>query len=324
MSVIERDVVLQSVDEQGRGTIDLPVTRLGNIEDTAEVKQAPEEGDFLPIVDGADGGQMKKMPVGAIAGALDGAAVRGVSSAEYEALSEEEKQADVLYVIPDGEGGGADTGTAAQAVAEHNADGEAHRDIRELTGGAQAKAEEALAKAQTKQDELAGRSGQVVGFDAEGKAVAQDGVTMEQVSAAIAQAVGIIPVNEGFPSGGIVIWSGAANAIPEGWALCDGTNGAPDLRDRFVLGAGAGYAVGATGGEATHTLTEAEMPKHTHIFSLNRSNGSVTPSSAVGRYTYAESTAKYISTSRDTGSKGGGSAHNNMPPYYALCYIMKI
>lgn len=62
MPVIERDVVLQGVDENGNPTIDLPVTRLGNIEDTAEVKEAPGEGDFLPIIDGADDGQMKKTP----------------------------------------------------------------------------------------------------------------------------------------------------------------------------------------------------------------------------------------------------------------------
>src|SRR5690606_16720903 len=52
--------------------------------------------------------------------------------------------------------------------------------------------------------------------------------------------------------------------IPEGWALCDGTNGTPDLRDRFIVGAGREYAVGARGGAKEVTLTTAQMPKHSH------------------------------------------------------------
>jgi hypothetical protein len=63
-----------------------------------------------------------------------------------------------------------------------------------------------------------------------------------------------------FPSGGIIIWSGAANAIPSGWLLCDGANSTPDLRDRFVVGAGTTYAVGATGGQNAIT----SVPAHTH------------------------------------------------------------
>lgn len=63
-----------------------------------------------------------------------------------------------------------------------------------------------------------------------------------------------------FPSGGIIIWSGAANAIPSGWFLCDGANGTPNLRDRFVVGAGTTYAVGATGGQNAIT----SVPAHTH------------------------------------------------------------
>ena len=84
------------------------------------------------------------------------------------------------------------------------------------------------------------------------------------------------------PSGVIMMWSGAANAIPSGYVLCDGNNGTPDLRDRFVIGAGNGYAVGATGGSsATILVGDVEAgPQAT------------------------------VSTSA-------------LPPYYALCYIMK-
>lgn len=66
-----------------------------------------------------------------------------------------------------------------------------------------------------------------------------------------------------FPSGGIIIWSGSAAAIPSGWLLCNGTSGTPDLRDRFVVGAGSTYAVGATGGQNSIT----SVPAHTHSVS---------------------------------------------------------
>ena len=116
----------------------------------------------------------------------------------------------------------------------------------------------------------------------------------------------------GFPAGGIIIWSGAVNNIPSGWALCDGTNGTPDLRSRFVLGAGGSYSVGATGGEATHKLTISEMPSHTHSYTYWAGNGGGNGHTYGSAYT------------RNTSSTGGDQPHNNMPPYYALCYIMKL
>ena len=66
---------------------------------------------------------------------------------------------------------------------------------------------------------------------------------------------------EAFVSGMIVLWSGAANAIPAGFVLCEGNNSTPDLRNRFVVGAGSGYAVNATGGSANATL-----PYHYHYY----------------------------------------------------------
>lgn len=66
------------------------------------------------------------------------------------------------------------------------------------------------------------------------------------------------------PIGGIIMWSGAIVDIPAGWALCDGSNGTPNLRDRFVVGAGGAYAVGNTGGLDTVTLTSGQIPSHTH------------------------------------------------------------
>lgn len=122
-----------------------------------------------------------------------------------------------------------------------------------------------------------------------------------------------------FPIGGIILWSGSQDNIPENWQLCDGTNGTPDLRDRFVLGAGATYNVGDTGGEAAHTLTTLEIPAHNHALELNYmyvQDG--TTSSGV------YSTSGSYSDTKTTQNAGGGTAHNNMPPYYALCYIMKV
>ena len=129
-----------------------------------------------------------------------------------------------------------------------------------------------------------------------------------KVDNAVANAISV-------PVGAIVIWSGSVNNIPAYWHLCDGTNGTIDLRDKFVLGAGNGYSVGATGGEATHTLTIREMPSHSHSISYDRYGGT-------GQVTSAD-----FSGSKDTkatSTVGGGAAHNNMPPYYALCYIQRI
>jgi microcystin-dependent protein len=82
------------------------------------------------------------------------------------------------------------------------------------------------------------------------------------------------------PIGGIIMWSGSIAAIPTNWALCDGTNGTPDLRNKFIVAAGSdtgnyawnattgavtgNYAPGNTGGEAAHQLIVAELASHTH------------------------------------------------------------
>jgi microcystin-dependent protein len=72
----------------------------------------------------------------------------------------------------------------------------------------------------------------------------------------------------GVPAGVIAIWSGSVASIPAGWVICDGTSSTPDLRDRFVIGAGSTYAVDATGG----ATTTASVAAHTHTLSGNTSN----------------------------------------------------
>lgn len=157
-----------------------------------------------------------------------------------------------------------------------------------------------------------------------------------QNSDGLAEAVRSIPTGGGIPSGCILIWSGAESAIPSGWALCDGENGTPDLRDRFVLGAGS-HAVSETGGEETHTLTTAEIPSHSHCQCIGKSDGntyfwasyiSSGSSSLKGWATcYPSVSVKTTFSSYSdlrTSNSGSGKSHNNMPPYYALCYIMKL
>lgn len=144
------------------------------------------------------------------------------------------------------------------------------------------------------------------------------------------------------PSGAIILWSGAANAIPTGFVLCDGTNSTPDLRDRFVVGAGSTYAVGATGGAASVTLTTSQIPAHTHTATSTStvtdpghthtykgqtgSGGSGTSSRDSENTTLTTNSATTgisVATTTTVASAGGGGSHENRPPYYALCYIMK-
>lgn len=124
-------------------------------------------------------------------------------------------------------------------------------------------------------------------------------------------------VASGVPSGVIVMWSGAESAIPAGWVLCNGTNGTPDLRDRFIVGAGLIYNVGATGGSNSVTLTVDQMPMHTHTDSIGLSynnESSLTPAYGSGQC---------LAYNVPTNYTGGSKPHENRPPYYALCYIMK-
>lgn len=121
----------------------------------------------------------------------------------------------------------------------------------------------------------------------------------------------------GVPSGVIVMWSGTITDIPAGWVLCNGANGTPNLRNRFVIGAGTRYAVGATGGEENHTLTANELPQHSH--SIITALYEVTD----GKYEGLLSVRTDVRFPNETGPLGSAYPHNNLPPYYALCYIMK-
>ena len=118
------------------------------------------------------------------------------------------------------------------------------------------------------------------------------------------------------------------------WHLCDGTNGTPDLRSRFIYG-GDGTNNGATGGEVEHTLTKAELASHGHDYKLFTVGGVGTSLNDAkgGKFLAAVQTASQYdaflcgenkSIEHHLYPAGGNQPHNNMPPYYVLTYIMKL
>ena len=162
------------------------------------------------------------------------------------------------------------------------------------------------------------------------------------------------------PAGLISLWSGALNAIPTGWSLCDGSNGTPNLTDKFIMGAGSGYEVGDTGGSAdaivpTHThpiSTTVTDEGHFHYTAVNSPSGpNINPTLSAETYNsyqgyggsggYNEAySLQGLNNEANVGktndvttgitvettitATGVSTANANLPPYYALAYIMKL
>ena len=141
-----------------------------------------------------------------------------------------------------------------------------------------------------------------------------------------------------FVTGMIILWYGDTTNIPGGWVLCNGSNSTPDLRDRFVIGAGnPDHSAGSTGGSNSITLSEANLPSHRHFVvsnslgGQNRTNSNVNANNQVRKGTGAGNlyeSYNLASTSADavsgrSSAVGSGTAFNNKPLYHALCYIMK-
>jgi microcystin-dependent protein len=131
------------------------------------------------------------------------------------------------------------------------------------------------------------------------------------------------------PIGGIILWSGSTGSVPDGWRLCNGSNGTPNLQDRFVVGAGSGYAVGNTGGSAN-----AVVVAHNHGLSGGSASGTFVTSVNTLREgrrsgsTFAvdslTTNSASVSYTQPTVNNAGVSGTNaNLPPYYALAYIMR-
>jgi len=134
-----------------------------------------------------------------------------------------------------------------------------------------------------------------------------------------------------FTAGMIILWSGSLGSIPAGWVLCDGTNSTPDLRNRFIVAAGDTYAVGATGGSAdaivvthTHTITD---PGHTHggsyLSGTPGASGFGPTNTAPAQFSNPISIPTATTGITATNSSGTSGTNANIPPYYALAYIMK-
>lgn len=173
-----------------------------------------------------------------------------------------------------------------------------------------------------------------------------------------------LPTTAKFPVGGIIMWSGSVGSIPAGWGLCDGTlYGAvqsPDLRGRFIIGAGGAYAPADTGGSHSnttaassgsvtvdaHVLTVDELPAHGHPFRTsaitaitarsNEDGGLMLNNDSTANQTAHNGTPS-STLGQQIGGTGGGQGHTHTasggshthtvtstPPYYALAYIIKL
>ena len=155
------------------------------------------------------------------------------------------------------------------------------------------------------------------------------------------------------PQGGIIMWAGLASNVPSGWALCDGTQGTPDLKGRFIVGAAAGASdVNAQGGQNSVTLTEAQMPMHNHGGGTDNGgqhnhgipidwtdNGHANPNGNgtnqldmtggdnINNFSNAVDGEAYTSPggahSHTISPSGGDQPFDNRPAFYVLAFIMK-
>lgn len=150
------------------------------------------------------------------------------------------------------------------------------------------------------------------------------------------------------PKGTIALWSGATSNIPTGWALCNGQGGTKDLRNRFIVGAGGSYNVGATGGNASvtpsgsisvsvgsHVLSLNEMPSHNHRVSQQGAHGgswyngggwlTTINSHDWGKHNvYSSNAGSSLGHNHSAWGTYTGSSFDNRPPFYALCFIQKV
>jgi hypothetical protein len=155
------------------------------------------------------------------------------------------------------------------------------------------------------------------------------------------------------PTGMISLWYGSIGSVPSGWYLCDGTNGTPDLRNKFVVGAGSTYSVAATGGSTdavvvshTHTATSTVTdPTHSHALmgagtagNLKGLSESATRNVAgndstvsrgyiqtapTGGENFVQSSSTNVTVATSNATTGVSATNANLPPYYALAYVMK-
>ena len=151
------------------------------------------------------------------------------------------------------------------------------------------------------------------------------------------------------PVGSIVVWYGTDANVPSGWAICNGGSGTPDLRNRFIVGAGSTYSVGNTGGVisvtpgagtvtiAGHALNVSEIPSHRHPYndfygftSTHYEHLGSTNVAKPNDFTYRNHSTELGTTWGEAHGHSGSYATitseniDNRPPYYALYYIQKV
>jgi len=115
-------------------------------------------------------------------------------------------------------------------------------------------------------------------------------------------------VEPNFPAGSILMWSGNLVDLPDGYVICNGDNGTPDLRDRFITGAGTTYAVDETGGSGSHDH-DLDADPHTHV-----------PAGLLLKPKAGLPFNETLSSETITGTVDSKAI---LPPYAALYYVMK-
>jgi len=116
------------------------------------------------------------------------------------------------------------------------------------------------------------------------------------------------------PTGGIIMWSGAIAAVPAGWYFCNGSNGTPDLRDYFIVGAtsdDAGVAKSNITGSLLKSHANGVMPAHTHTYYRGQLNNE------------SDGLSQAFKTDAETNTGSTGTGSKNIAVFYALAYIMK-
>lgn len=132
----------------------------------------------------------------------------------------------------------------------------------------------------------------------------------------------------GVPIGGIIMWGGSISSLPTGYVLCDGSGGTPDLRNRFIVGAGDTYSIGASGGSKdaivpihTHAISD---PGHTHLVENYAGVSGGTPQINASTLATAGERTGVSTTGISVASTGEDATNKNLPPYYALAFIKRV
>ena len=133
------------------------------------------------------------------------------------------------------------------------------------------------------------------------------------------------------PIGGIIMWSGIT--VPDGWALCNGSNGTPDLRNKFIMGKNSvGDLIGLQGGREYVTLTVANLPAHNHLYAGDDQVDHIGDGNYKAWDNVVSRPGSYDATSNTSGAgtiyrtsnTGSGTSFSILPPYYKLAFIMRV